>query len=495
MSAADDEESEVKVDNVARLEILQLFKKFDLNGDGTLDCSDLGRVLAAADPKVWTKDRVSSLFETMRKDANSRIAFQEFLEWAWLPNERHQPFQAALEELKAGQGKKVVAPAVPKELPQPTLGRIQSDASELMTCDALMKKAADRSDNDYWDQDEDDLDASLENLEMLADAPPANKKAWAGLTCTRGATGVTALQLDLKTQAAANGKALEATLSGKDAVHGSELVWVRGELLGRGTMGSVYRALDQRTGEVIAVKEVNFDETKAAEKRYQEALENELDICGALRHPRIVSILGHDRIDGSLFVYMEYMAGGSLQQVLQDFGALDESCLIATYTREVVEGLEYLHGQKPSVLHRDIKSGNILVGLDCKVKLADFGCSKRTDDSMQKTMRGSIPWMAPEVVMNRGYGSKADIWSLGCVVIEMATAKLPWGGFDNPMLAMRKIGMSKLTPPVPDTLSTAAASFIEGCCQRDPKERCTAKEALTHDFLKAEHHDVEFFDA
>merc|ERR1712203_1178810 len=111
------------------------------------------------------------------------------------------------------------------------------------------------------------------------------------------------------------------------------------------------------------------------------------------------------------------MPGGSLAQVLSQFGPFDES-LIATYAHELLEGLEYLHTREPMVLHRDIKGANILVGLDCKVKLADFGCSKRIADTLAFTIRGSIPWMAPEVIIRTGYGKKADIWSLGCVVIE-----------------------------------------------------------------------------
>merc|ERR1712151_399208 len=173
---------------------------------------------------------------------------------------------------------------------------------------------------------------------------------------------------------------------------------------------------------------------------------------------------------------MEYMAGGSLATILLQFGPLDES-LIAPYTRDITEGLNYLHTRKPPVLHRDIKGGNILVSLDCHVKLTDFGCSKRTDDSFSKTMRGSIPWMAPEVVVGSGHGRKADVWSLGCVVIEMAAASPPWGKLDNIMQAMRKIGMSKDVPAIPDCLSAAGRGFIEYCVRRDPNQSPKASQA------------------
>merc|ERR1719229_669925 len=176
------------------------------------------------------------------------------------------------------------------------------------------------------------------------------------------------------------------------------------------------------------------------------------------------------------------MAGGSMASVLKQFGAFEES-LIAVYTRELLEGLDYLHTRDPPVVHRDVKSANVLMGLDTRVKLADFGCSKRTMETMSHTIKGSIPWMAPEVITNMGYGRMADIWSFGCVVIEMATAASPWGKFDNPMAAMRKIGMSKETPPIPEGLSATFQDFVRICVQRDSQQRPYAEALLRHEFV------------
>merc|ERR1712070_531086 len=178
------------------------------------------------------------------------------------------------------------------------------------------------------------------------------------------------------------------------------------------------------------------------------------------------------------------MPGGSLAQVLRDFGAFDES-LTSSWTQDIVKGLEYLHSREPPVLHRDIKGANILVDLDCRVKLADFGCSKRAEDQASATIRGSIPWMAPEVVMQKPSGRPADIWSLGCVVIEMSTAEPPWGGFDNHMAAMYKIGMSKENVPIPDNLSASGKEFLGLCLDRDPEKRASAEELLKLGFLGA----------
>merc|ERR1712226_586291 len=104
-----------------------------------------------------------------------------------------------------------------------------------------------------------------------------------------------------------------------------------------------------------------------------------MGICKDLKHPRIVSYKGHDDFDGALYIYLEYMPGGSLAQVLAQFGHFDSE-LVAIYARELLEGLAYLHTVTPPVVHRDIKGANVLVGLDSQVKLADFGCSKRSGD-------------------------------------------------------------------------------------------------------------------
>merc|ERR1712070_1259840 len=181
-------------------------------------------------------------------------------------------------------------------------------------------------------------------------------------------------------------------------------------------------------------------------------LQNEVDILKGLQHPHIVSYLGHDYIEGCLYMYLEHMAGGTVTQALQQFGVFEE-VLIADYAKQVLFGLEYLHTSSPPVVHRDIKGSNILLGLDAKAKLADFGCSRRTQQTLTHTMRGSVPWMAPEVIAFSRFGKSADIWSFGCVVIEMGTAHVPWGKFDNQMAALLKIGMVKELPKLPEKVS------------------------------------------
>lgn len=234
----------------------------------------------------------------------------------------------------------------------------------------------------------------------------------------------------------------------------------------------------------MAVKEVLL-QSGEEDDRFRASLQNEVDLYKDLRHPNIVSYLGNDLIGGRLCIYLEYMPGGSLSQLLSQFGALDEP-LAATYMRNLLEGLNYLHTRDPCVLHRDIKGANILVGMHSTVKLTDFGCSKRTSGTgtAAHTLRGSVPWMAPEVMRGVSYGRRADIWSLGCVLIEMCTGDKPWGHFDNCLAAMVKIAMSDETPKVPAHLSEQGRDFVTRCTRRTPEERPDASQLLAHGFVE-----------
>jgi len=271
---------------------------------------------------------------------------------------------------------------------------------------------------------------------------------------------------------------------GAGVVRGAEgkIVWQRGELVGRGTLGHVWKALNRKTGQLMAVKEVVLDAKDKDDDKFRQSLQNEIDLCKDINHPNIVSYLGHDSVATRLYIYLEFMPGGSIAQVLSQFGPLDEP-LIARYTANLLKGLVYLHTRDPPILHRDIKGANILVGMDRTVKLSDFGCSKRSIGTANHTLRGSVPWMAPEVMRQSGYGRKADIWSIGCVLIEMSTAEPPWGAFDNCLAAMVRIAMSEETPPLPGHMGELCCDFVVSCTRRKPEERPDATTLLGHPFV------------
>mmetsp|Transcript_12867 Transcript_12867/g.40421 ORF Transcript_12867/g.40421 Transcript_12867/m.40421 type:complete len:500 (-) Transcript_12867:45-1544(-) len=302
------------------------------------------------------------------------------------------------------------------------------------------------------------------------------------LFCSQGPHGVKSITVPADIVGELT-RTMSQTISAAGAIKGKEFTWIRGDILGRGSLGTVFEALDQKTGQVIAVKEVPINAADEDDKKFVSSLENEVCILQHLKHPHIVSYLGHDKIDGCLYLYLECMPGGTMTQALQLYGAFDES-LIGDYSKQLLDGLQYLHTRSPPVVHRDIKGSNILIGLDCRAKLADFGCSKRAQETMTHTMRGSIPWMAPEVIAHARYGRAADIWSFGCVAIEMGTARVPWGRFDNQMAAMLKIGMSKETPQLPEGISAVSEDFIRRCVVRDQTCRPTATELLEHEFVR-----------
>jgi len=345
------------------------------------------------------------------------------------------------------------------------------------------KQAANRTDDSARHDYRDD-GFSDEGGSALA---PLSERRWSRhgtMSCRRDDSGgVKALALAQVLPPSAAEWDPDTTIAPTGLVKGARFTWVRGQMIGRGSLGRVFKALDQLTGQILAVKEVPCDMKSEADHKFIEDLRNEVSIMQGLEHPNIVRYLGHDFMDTSFYMYLEHMPGGSLTQALQQFGAFDEE-LLAQYSRQILDGLEYLHTRNPPVVHRDIKGPNILVGADCKVKLADFGCAKRTQETMTHTMRGSMHWMAPEVIAHERYGRAADIWSFGCVAIEMGTAKVPWGKLDNPMAAVIKIGMSEETPPLPEELSAVGENFISICVQRDASLRPSATELLNHEFVR-----------
>ncbi|CAE8629686.1 unnamed protein product [Polarella glacialis] len=256
--------------------------------------------------------------------------------------------------------------------------------------------------------------------------------------------------------------------------------WRRGELIGSGTYGNVYMAQHGTSGKIFAVKVSRIKGRKDNDSHCKEMLE-ELRICEDLRHRHVVSCLGHVYCKGNLEICMEYVPGGSMRHILNQFGSLHGE-LLEKATRGIAEGLNYLHSHKPPIVHRDLKGANVLVDLDFCVKLADFGCAKRSSAGTKSlTSLGTPHWMAPEVFQHScGHGRKADIWSLGCVVLEMATAEDPWGkaAFDNIMHAVRVIGFSDATPPIPEALPDSSREFVARCLQRDQEKRPWASELL-----------------
>ncbi|PRQ49339.1 putative mitogen-activated protein kinase kinase kinase STE-STE11 family [Rosa chinensis] len=257
--------------------------------------------------------------------------------------------------------------------------------------------------------------------------------------------------------------------------------WKKGRLLGRGTFGHVYVGFNSESGQMCAIKEVRLVEDQSL-KECLKQLNQEINLLSQLSHPNIVRYHGSELGDEALSVYLEYVSGGSIHKLLQEYGAFKEP-VIQNYTRQILSGLAYLHGR--NTVHRDIKGANILVDPNGEIKLADFGMAKHiTNVASMLSFKGSPYWMAPEVVMNtNGYSLAVDIWSLGCTILEMATSKPPWSQYEG-VAAIFKIGNSKDMPDIPDYLSHDAKNFVRLCLQRNPSERPTASQLLDHPFIR-----------
>ncbi|VFQ69521.1 unnamed protein product [Cuscuta campestris] len=256
--------------------------------------------------------------------------------------------------------------------------------------------------------------------------------------------------------------------------------WQKGGLLGSGSFGTVYEGIADG-GFFFAVKEVSLlDQCEEGRQRICN-LEHEIALLRQFEHENIVQYYGTEKDDSKLYIFLELVSKGSLLELYQKYWLRDSQ--VSRYTRQILLGLKYLHDQ--NVIHRDIKCANILVDTNGSVKLADFGLAKSIKLNDVKSCKGTAFWMAPEVVNSRsgGYGLAADIWSLGCTVLEMLTRQFPYSNLENHMQAIFRIGKGE-PPHVPNTLSDDAWDFIHSCLQVDPIARPSASQLLEHPFVK-----------
>uniref|UniRef100_A0A0E0DCN2 mitogen-activated protein kinase kinase kinase n=1 Tax=Oryza meridionalis TaxID=40149 RepID=A0A0E0DCN2_9ORYZ len=256
--------------------------------------------------------------------------------------------------------------------------------------------------------------------------------------------------------------------------------WSRGSFLGRGSFGMVFEGITNE-GVFFAVKEVYLDD----QGRYDDAqqcifqLQQEIALLSRLQHNNIVQYYGTDKEDSKLYVFLELMSQGSLASLYQKYRLRNSH--VSRYTKQILNGLIYLHDR--NIVHRDVKCGNTLVHRNGSVKLADFGIAKEINKfSVLKSCEGSVYWMAPEVVNpKRTYGTAADIWSLGCTVLEMLTRQLPYPNLEWAQ-ALFKIGRGE-PPAIPKYLSKEARDFISQCLRPNPDDRPSASKLLDHPFV------------
>uniref|UniRef100_A0A4W3GIX4 STE20-like kinase a n=1 Tax=Callorhinchus milii TaxID=7868 RepID=A0A4W3GIX4_CALMI len=253
--------------------------------------------------------------------------------------------------------------------------------------------------------------------------------------------------------------------------------------LGDGAFGKVYKAQNKQTGILAAAKVI---ETKSEEELEDYIVE--IDILASCDHHNIVKLLDAFYYDNKLWILIEFCGGGAVDAVMLELERALTEPQIRVICRQTLEALIYLHDNK--VIHRDLKAGNILLTLDGDVKLADFGVSAKNTRTVQRrdSFIGTPYWMAPEVVMcetskDRPYDYKADIWSLGITMIEMAQMEPPHHEL-NPMRVLLKI--AKAEPPSlaqPSRWSHEFSDFLRKSLEKNTEVRWSAQQLLQHPFV------------
>ncbi|XP_026330433.1 mitogen-activated protein kinase kinase kinase 4 [Hyposmocoma kahamanoa] len=259
--------------------------------------------------------------------------------------------------------------------------------------------------------------------------------------------------------------------------------WQRGLKIGAGTFGKVYTVVNTESGQLLAMKEISI---AAGDRRALQKAANELRVLEGVIHPHLVRYYGCELHREEMLLFMELCVEGSLEALVVNSGALAEPT-VRRYSKQLLSAVGELHAR--NIAHRDIKSGNIFLTNEghC-LKLGDFGCAVkiRANTTAAGELQGCVgtqAYMAPEVFMkSSGHGRAADIWSLGCVVAEMASGKRPFSEYDSNYQIMFVVGMGG-RPQIPESLSSEGQDFCLSCLTHEPDQRPRAEQLGLHHFL------------
>jgi len=276
-----------------------------------------------------------------------------------------------------------------------------------------------------------------------------------------------------------------------------------GEVIYDGTRCVIYKGLDTNIGELICVK-------RYRDKNNSEEYQKEIDVYNLINlqeNENIVKFYGSKNDDESNFIFLEHAGGDSLKKIIKLYGGSLNEKIIRNYTKQILNALSFLH-TNIKVAHRDLKCDNIILDKNGIIKLIDFGCAgimdkpeKKIDEQNSENnnekeenknidpdkpfyeFKGSWPWCAPEILLRQYYGTKCDIWSLGCAIIEMGGME-PWNNTINGYYQyITIVGKSENKPEIPKQFSYELKDFLSNCLEKDPDKRADADKLLNHFFI------------
>ncbi|KAJ3195044.1 hypothetical protein HK101_001238 [Irineochytrium annulatum] len=247
-----------------------------------------------------------------------------------------------------------------------------------------------------------------------------------------------------------------------------------GDCIGKGQFGSVYKALNVKTGEVVAIKKIMTSQPDSEAlpsilvgSAFWPIKLDEVKTLKSFSHPNVIKYYGFSIMEDHIRIVLEYAENGSILTVIKSFGVIPESLARANYVPKILNGLIYLHDN--DIVHCDLKCANILATKDGNVKLSDFGVSRRLGllekmDNEGHNFVGTPNWMAPEIIKLLGPSTKSDIWSLACTIVEMLTGQPPYSNL-NQMNALFRI-VEDDHPPFPEKISQDLADFLRSCFEK-----------------------------